>query len=463
MSSLLYHPEDKVRFKDRRMFHTAGISATTAAVLIGSAALSAGGAVAAGAMNSSATKGANAANASSSRKYTRQAKREAAKGYKDQEANIADMAAKQQAENAAYRAAVTGNVGAYRNNVNTMLGTSVDYSTGLDSIVEDSKKDKNDFDAKSLTLAEDSANQVLNYNTQNLDKYIQFSDALSQANANTAQRMMFANNPGMERQQQQAMLLNEQGMNAMISTDTQALLARRSAQMGGQSGTGHGSDLKNNFELRDLGLTAQATQTEAQKNMMALRGQIYDQTVAGRQVGSEKILGLMGLNTENVLSVNQKNNALSFGAAQDIGTMRFNGLNKILDTRFASETNATSWLNNMEGSIFGESSSTNRYGAGLKANAITARTNTLLGISGEARDARDANTNASLANSYNNAAMLNNGLSSFAGGTSGIALSSALKGSGTASTAPITGYEGQQYVPKDGGSYYVPASGKIGQ
>ena len=431
MSSLLYHPEDKVRFKDRRMFHTSGISiGTLAAITIGGAALSAGGAIAASAINANATKGANAAKAKSSKTYTRDATKEATKGYKEQNKNIDAMLKRQQAENAAYRAAVSGNVGTYRDNVNTMLGTSVDYSTGLDSIVEDSKKDKNDFDAKSLTLAEDSANQVLNYNTENLDKYIQFSDALSQANANTAQRMMFANNPGMERQQQQAMLLNEQGMNAMISTDTQALLARRSAQMGGQSGTGFGSELKNNFELRDLGLTAQATQGDAQKNMMALRGQIYDQTVAGRQVGSEKILGLMGLNTEDVLSVNQKNNALSFGAAQDIGTMRFNGLNKILDTRFASETNATTWLNNMEGSIFGENSSTNRYGAGLKSSAITARTNAILGITGEARDARDANTNASLANSYNSAAMLNNGLSSTGGSMTGIALSSALKGSG---------------------------------
>jgi hypothetical protein len=199
-----------------------------------------------------------------------------------QEANIAKFEAAAKAAADAYSAAGLGLSNTYESRTKE---TIADYDTGNLNLEARSTLNANALAERSATIGEDTANQALAYNTSKMQDYIAFADALSTANAKSAQRMLFANNPGLERQQQQALLLSEQQMGGMLSSGTQAMLSRRAAQMGGMSGTGYASDMRKNLELRDLGLTTEQQAQQGFNNYRALRSDVYDQTVAGRQVG----------------------------------------------------------------------------------------------------------------------------------------------------------------------------------
>jgi hypothetical protein len=247
-----------------------------------------------------------------------------------QQENIAkyERAAKEAAD--AYSAAGLGLSNTYDTRTKE---TIADYDTGNLNLEARSTLNANALAERSATIGEDTANQALTYNTSKMQDYIAFADALSTANAKSAQRMLFANNPGLERQQQQALLLSEQQMGGMLSSGTQAMLSRRAAQMGGMSGTGYASDMRKNLELRDLGLTTEQQAQQGFNNYRDLRSDIYDQTVAGRQVGSEKIMDFMGLNTSELLKVNQQNNLAQYTAGQNTIDIRQTGLKDILTTR----------------------------------------------------------------------------------------------------------------------------------
>jgi hypothetical protein len=247
-----------------------------------------------------------------------------------QEANIAKFEAAAKAAADAYSAAGLGLSNTYESRTKE---TIADYDTGNLNLEARSTLNANALAERSATIGEDTANQALAYNTSKMQDYIAFADALSTANAKSAQRMLFANNPGLERQQQQALLLSEQQMGGMLSSGTQAMLSRRAAQMGGMSGTGYASDMRKNLELRDLGLTTEQQAQQGFNNYRALRSDIYDQTVAGRQVGSEKIMDFMGLNTSELLKVNQQNNLAQYTAGQNTIDIRQTGLKDILATR----------------------------------------------------------------------------------------------------------------------------------
>jgi len=247
-----------------------------------------------------------------------------------QEANIAKFEAAAKAAADAYSAAGLGLSNTYESRTKE---TIADYDTGNLNLEARSTLNANALAERSKTLGEDTANQALTYNTSKMQDYIAFADALSTANAKSAQRMLFANNPGLEKQQQQALLLSEQQMGGMLSSGTQAMLSRRAAQLSGMSGTGYASDMRKNLELRDLGLTTEQQAQQGFNNYRALRSDIYDQTVAGRQVGSEKIMDFMGLNTSELLKVNQQNNLAQYTAGQNTIDIRQTGLKDILTTR----------------------------------------------------------------------------------------------------------------------------------
>jgi hypothetical protein len=247
-----------------------------------------------------------------------------------QEANIAKFEAAAKAAADAYSAAGLGLSNTYDTRTKE---TIADYDTGNLNLEARSTLNENALAERSATIGEDTANQALTYNTSKMQDYIAFADALSTANAKSAQRMLFANNPGLEKQQQQALLLSEQQMGGMLSSGTQAMLSRRAAQMGGMSGTGYASDMRKNIELRDLGLTTEQQAQQGFNNYRALRSDIYDQTVAGRQVGSDKIMDFMGLNTSELLKVNQQNNLAQYTAGQNTIDIRQTGLKDILATR----------------------------------------------------------------------------------------------------------------------------------
>jgi hypothetical protein len=299
-----------------------------------------------------------------SKKYL---KKEADRGLNKQNEVIGKYEQDAAAAGAAYRAAGLGLSSTYMDRINTAVG---DYDTQNQGLVAKSDDNARKLEERSATIGVDSANQALDYNKSKMQDYIAFADALSMANTNTAQRMLFANNPGLEKQQQQALLLSEQGMNGMLSSGTQAMLARRAAQMGNTSGAGFGSQLSNNFELRDLGIAAETHARNAALDYRALRSDIYDQTVAGRQVGSEKIMDFMGLNSSKLLDVNQANNIANYTAGQNTIDIRQTGLNNILSTKSkAYETDYSNMLG-MEGNIYNGTLDSLGRGVTLRSNAV---------------------------------------------------------------------------------------------
>jgi hypothetical protein len=321
--------------------------------------------------------------------------KEADKGLNKQNKAIDNYRQESAAAGAAYRAAGLGLSNTYMGRINTAVG---EYDTENQGLVAKSDDNARKLDERSATIFVDSANQSLDYNKSKMQDYIAFADALSMANTNTAQRMLFANNPGLEKQQQQALLLSEQGMNGMLSSGTQSMLARRSAQMGNTSGAGFGSQLSNNFELRDLGLAAETQARNAALDYRALRSDIYDQTVAGRQVGSEKIMDFMGLNSSKLLEVNQANNIAGYTAGQNTIDIRQTGLNNILSTKSrAYETDYSNMLG-MEGNIYSGTLDYLGRGVTLQSGAIRDWTNVRTGgiIQGWANENSRAASNATL-------------------------------------------------------------------
>lgn len=302
-------------------------------LLIGGGMALAGAAIGAGASiynnerNLAASKGGGGGMDKKHKRYLNQVANET---LQKQEKNIAKFEAAAKAAADAYSAAGLGLSNTYESRTKE---TIADYDTGNLNLEARSTLNANALAERSATIGEDTANQALAYNTSKMQDYIAFADALSTANAKSAQRMLFANNPGLERQQQQALLLSEQQMGGMLSSGTQAMLSRRAAQMGGMSGTGYASDMRKNLELRDLGLTTEQQAQQGFNNYRALRSDIYDQTVAGRQVGSEKIMDFMGLNTSELLKVNQQNNLAQYTAGQNTIDIRQTGLKDILATR----------------------------------------------------------------------------------------------------------------------------------
>ena len=323
-----------------------------------------------------AKKKAGAAGGGMDKKQKKYLKKEADVGLAKQEGALNQYKQDTEAASAAFRSAGLGLSNTYMGRMDTAVN---EFDTGNQGLVAKSDENKRALDERSATIGVDSANQSLDYNKSKMQDYIAFSDALSMANANTAQRMLFANNPGLEKQQQQALLLSEQGMNGMLSSGTQSMLARRSAQMGNTSGAGFGSQLSNNFELRDLGLAAETQARNASLDYRALRSDIYDQTSAGRQVGSEKIMDFMGLNSSELLKVNQANNEFSYTAGQNSVDLRQTGLNNILTTKSrAYETDYGNMLG-MEGNIYSGTMDALGRGATLRSGAIRDWTNVRTG------------------------------------------------------------------------------------
>jgi hypothetical protein len=246
-----------------------------------------------------------------------------------QEANIAKFEAAAKAAADAYSAAGLGLSNTYDTRTKE---TIADYDTGNLNLEARSTLNENALAERSKTLGEDTANQALTYNTSKMQDYIAFADALSTANAKSAQRMLFATNPGLERLQQQQTLLADQQMSGMLSSGTQSMLARRAAQMGGMSGTGYASDLRKNLELRDLGIEVERYTGEGFNKASLLTNQARELTEKGF-VGSDKIMDFMGLNTSELLKVNQQNNLAQYTAGQNTIDIRQTGLKDILATR----------------------------------------------------------------------------------------------------------------------------------
>jgi hypothetical protein len=344
--------------------------------------------------NSESQKGKGAGGGGVDKKQKKYLNQIADETYAKQNKNIAEYKKDTEAESRRYEAAGLGLSNTYETRTNK---TIEDYDTGNQSLVNQSTLNANALADRSLTINEDSANQSITFNRAKQEEYIAFADALGLANAKSAQRMLFQTNPGLERLQQQQTLLADQQMNGMLSSGTQGMLSRRAAQMGGLSGTGYASDLRNNFELRDLGLTAEAQAQIGFNNASSLTKEATELTKDGR-VRSDDIMTFMGLSSKDALRTNQENNLAQYTAGQNTIDIRQTGLQSILTTRSRfNEVDYTQQMG-MQGNIYSGTMDALGRGATLSYNATHDWGNTKAGgiLQSWANDNQAAASNATL-------------------------------------------------------------------
>jgi hypothetical protein len=368
-----------------------------------------------------------------------------------QEKNIAkyEKTTKQAAD--AYSAAGLGLSNTYESRTNAAVG---DYDAGNQNLEARSTLNANALAERSLTIGEDTADQAKAYNVANLQDYISFADALSTANAKSAQRMLFATNPGLERLQQQQTLLADQQINGMLSTGTQSMLARRAAQMGGMSGTGYASDLRKNLELRDLGLTTEAQAQQGFNNASLLTNQARELTEKGF-VGSDKIMDFMGLNTSELLKVNQQNNLAQYTAGQNTLDIRQTGLKDILTARSRfNEVDYTQQMG-MQGNLYEGRLSAASTSAELGYKSFSDWGGTRIGVGGQAW----ANENSRAASNATRDAANTKALTDTAASTAALGLDFYKDYKSGAFNSNIVGAGGQTYTSAPGSGVYKPAGG----
>lgn len=246
-----------------------------------------------------------------------------------QQASIDEYKREAAAAGNKYEAAGLGLSSTYKTRTDEAVG---EYDTGNQNLVAQSTLNANALAERSGKVVDESNQKAIDLTSSNLQSYIAFADALSTANAKSAQRMLFQTNPGLERLQQQQTLLASQQIDGRLSSGTQGMISRRSAQMGGLSGTGYASDLRKNLELRDLGITAELQAQQGFTNASALTREATELTKDGR-VGSEKIMNFLGLSGEDILKVNQQNNLAQYTAGQNTLDYRMTGLNNIFTAK----------------------------------------------------------------------------------------------------------------------------------
>lgn len=342
------------------------------------------------------------------KKYIRQSKKVANEGLKKSNESVDKLYKDQEAANAANRAAMAGYSNEFMGRINTAIGSNVpDYWTTVQKVDEGKAQLQNDFDTRSKTLAEDSANQALNWNEANATRMIAFSQALQKANEQSAMEGAFAANPELKG------LIGQLGRNAMndargiIDADVAAMSARNAAQTSLGAGTGLGSELNRNLSfVRDFGIRDD-TRNRAVQNTALLQNQIVNPILAGTKVNSFDVSKWMGLDTSQVLDTNRQ--TLTNWAQMGIDRwddMRSAG-DRVLDTRSAAATYDYGQKAGMEGNIYSGNVTTYNNAANLRNAAIRDWTSAKLGVSGQAW----ANEQARQAQASENSAGLMAGLS----------------------------------------------------
>jgi hypothetical protein len=390
------------------------------------------------------------------KKYMKKAKKVANQGLKKSNESVTKLYQDQEASNAAYRAAMAGYSNEFMGRINTAIGAAPDYWTTVQRVDEGKAQLQNDFDTRSRTLAEDSANQALNWNEANLTRMTAFAAALQKANEQSAMEGAFAANPALRG------LRDQFGRNAMndargiLDADFAAQLSRNAAQTSLGAGTGLGSQLGNNLSLRDFGLGMMERKDQAVQNTALFQSQVINPILAGTKVNAFDVQNRLGLDTSQVLDTNRQ--TLTNWAQMGIDRwddMRSAG-DRVLDTRSAAATFDYGQKGTMEGNIYSGNVTTYNNAAGLRNAAIDRWTNANLGAvsqgwaNEQARGAQSAENNAALMAAGINAA------GTVAGAYYGNRQNTQL------TNQSVTGYGGKQYVPatsSTGGEYYKLANG----
>lgn len=208
--------------------------------------------------------------------------------------------------NAAYRAAGAQYSNEFMSQMNAAIGSAPDYWTTVSEATQGKDIVRNEFDAARATLAEDSANQALNWNEANKGRMISFANALQKANEQSAWEGVFSANPEMRGIMGQLQRNISNDARGIISAEDAATLSRNAAQTSLGAGTGLGSSLNRNLSLRDFGLTQFARKDAAMQNTAAYFNNIVNPTLAGTKVNAFDVTKWMGLDTSQVLDTNRQ-------------------------------------------------------------------------------------------------------------------------------------------------------------
>jgi outer membrane lipoprotein-sorting protein len=398
------------------------------AVMVGvGAAVVAGGAVAAGAMQSDATNRANRSSSAATKKYMKLASAEAERGYSDIMAAVQGLQKAQPKLSGEYMDRTGKMLDTYGREVNKALGNFPDYYTGWSQVVDQANQNVADYEERSRNVIKDSADQTYDYNLSRFDDFNNFARKISEENQKIRLDLARAATPLFDETRSQIALNDLQGTQGIMSAATESAITRAAAQRGLASGTGAGSPLKLNLELRDIGLMADQEKNAAAQRFQNRQLLDYNTLVAGTQMGVENVYNFMGLNVNKVIDINNENSAKLFDAQKLPLDYKMVGLNTALDKRFDLATNKASFLHTTYSNVYGQESDTARTVAAMAAGAAENRTNQKLGIAGQGLAGAYANANRTMASGLANAQLVSNASSTIGGSMMGYGMA---KGTG---------------------------------
>jgi hypothetical protein len=461
------------------------------AVGIGGAVIVAGGAVAAGAMQSNAASKANASSSAATKKYMKLSSKEAESGYGDMMKAVKGLEGAQRANSSAYMSRMDNVLASYNRDTNNAIGggkwekrwvpgqkvpkevkktittgkgrnkkkktvtvteyveeggkwedvyvPDKSYTEGVQEVVDEAKQNTADFETRSDTILEDSADQAYDYNLSRFDDFNNFARRISEENQKIRLDLARAATPLFDETRSQIALNDLQLTQGIVPASVQAEIERNSAQRALGSGVGTGSQLKNNLSMRDLGLSSYAGIQQGQQNFRDRQLLDYNTLVAGTQMGVNDVYNFMGLNVNKAIDINNENSAKLFDA-QKVGLdYKMVGLNATLNARTNLLANMASMKQATFSNVYGQESDTARTAAGMKAGAAEFRTNAMLGIQGQGLAGAYANANRTYNSGMVNAQLVGNTTSQIGGSMMGAGLSS-MSGGGGAGGAGGGGY-----------------------
>ena len=373
-----------------------------------------------------ATNRANRAAAKATAASKKESLAAAKEGFDEQNKLLETYRPEQESLTGRFSTGLNANVDKYAEDTDAAISN---YNKAVEGLVGKADANAEAFALRSKNLAVESADETFNYNKSKFEEFSAFSDKMSQANQKTRQGLINDANPSWQAQKEQAALDNLQGMQGILSTDVAAQAARAGAE--GSVGSGvSGGALGYNRTARDFGGTAQDMKTKAQQISLAWQQQIYDQEVAGTQVGVGDVYNTNGLNVQQVYN-NKQANSLSLLGAQNEGLQYgMTGLNNALSTKGTAATNTMSSRNAALSQAYTQESEVLRDYISGKVGAVTDRTNVKLGQSSQGLSNSYASANRTLQSGLASASMIGGAIAGI-GGSVGGAISGGAFGGGS--------------------------------
>ena len=432
--SCLYTPEQFLSNKHPQQFFVfpATITISTGTAIALAAGTAVAGVAAAGASMYAANKQEQATNRANkaAAKATAASKAESLaaskEGFEDTNELLETYRPEQETLTGRFSTGLNANVDKYAEDTDAAISN---YNKAVEGLVGKSDANAAAFALRSKNIAAESADETFNYNKSKFEEFSAFSDKMSQANQKTRQGLINDANPSWQAQKEQAALDNLQGMQGILSSDVVAQAARAGAEGSVGSGVAGGA-LGYLRTARDFGKMADLEKKEAQQRSLAWQQQIYDQEVAGTQVGVGDVYNTNGLNVQQVYNNNQANSLSLLGAQNEGLQYGMTGLNNALSTKGTAATNTMSSRNAALSQAYTQESEVLRDYISGKVGAVTDRTNVKLGQSSQGLSNSYASANRTLQSGLASASMIGGAIAGI-GGSVGGAISGGAFGGGS--------------------------------